>query len=270
MIGRVYKIITNCSDEKIYIGSTQQECERRWQEHTCHYKLWKNGKTNYTSSFDLFEKYGIDNCRIVLIKQYEVVDEKHLRVYEQLYINKFKPINKVNSFFIRFLSDKNRYKKLLKMRPNYHQERYQQALVRNPNHNKDEYQRKLERNPNHNQDDYQRKLERNPNYHQERYQQALVRNPNHNKDVYQNRREQQLKTKSEKITCECGAIISRGNISKHIITKKHLDNLNSKPKIDRKSEKITCECGLEIRRDSLWRHKQRSKHQKLMEQQQQL
>ena len=240
MIGRVYKIITNCSDEKIYIGSTQQECERRWQEHTCHYKLWKNGKTNYTSSFDLFEKYGIDNCRIVLIKQYEVVDEKHLRVYEQLYINKFKPINKVNSFFIRFLSDKNRYKKLLKMRPNYHQERYQQALVRNPNHNKDEYQRKLERNPNHNQDDYQ------------------------------NRREQQLKTKSEKITCECGAIISRGNISKHIITKKHLDNLNSKPKIDRKSEKITCECGLEIRRDSLWRHKQRSKHQKLMEQQQQL
>ena len=193
MIGRVYKIIVNCSNE-CYVGSTLQECRARWQEHKALYHSWLNNvcKTK-TSSFELFEKYGIDNCKIILIREYDVVDKQHLKVYEQLWINKLKPINKVNPFWIKILTHKLQYKKLIE---------------NNPNHNQDDYQKRLARNPNHNQDEYQRKLRNNPNF---------------NKDVYEKRRQQQLKNKAEKITCECGKIISRGNISKHIITKSHLE-----------------------------------------------
>jgi hypothetical protein len=235
MIGRVYKIITNCSDEKIYIGSTFKTCEQRWKRHINNYKRWKDAKTRGCySSFDLFEKYGIDNCRIVLIKQYEVVDTRHLRVYEQLYINKFKAINKFNSFFIRFLSDKDRYKKLLKMRPNYHQERYQLRLTRNPN------------------------------YNQERYQLKLTRNPNFVKEHYEKYREQELKIKSEKISCECGAIISRGNMSEHKKSKTHFDRLNNQLE-PYKGPRVVCDCGLNVSLSNINRHKKSKKHQKLME-----
>ena len=48
-----------------------------------------------TCIFDYFEKYGIENFKIILIKSYNVVrthqkDHKHLHAYELLWINKTK------------------------------------------------------------------------------------------------------------------------------------------------------------------------------------
>ena len=191
-IGRIYKIVSGQTNE-CYVGSTFNELKYRFRQHKDDYKKWKDGKATRCASFDLFDKFGLQNCKIILIREYDVVDKQHLKVYEQLWINKLKPINKVNPFWIKILTHKLQYKKLIE---------------NNPNHNQDDYQKRLARNPNHNQDEYQRKLRNNPNF---------------NKDVYEKRRQQQLKNKAEKITCECGKIISRGNISKHIITKSHLE-----------------------------------------------
>lgn len=98
MIGIIYKIITNCSNE-IYIGSTKN-CKERWYHHKSNYKIWKNRTQGYCSSFELFDKHGVDNCKMIKIKQYEVVDENHLHALEQLWINKLKSINKLSAFVI--------------------------------------------------------------------------------------------------------------------------------------------------------------------------
>lgn len=146
MIGRVYKIIVNCSNE-IYIGSTVQECRARWQEHKGKFISYQKGKAVRSSSFDLFEKWGIDNCKIILIKEYEVVDRKHLEAYEQLWINKLKPINHNNPFRIEWLVRKNYYRRILERNPNLNQEKYQKSLEKHPNINKEQYQKRLGKDP---------------------------------------------------------------------------------------------------------------------------
>lgn len=137
MIGRIYKIIVSCSNE-IYIGSTIQECRARWQEHKSHYKLWKNGgKMKKVMVFELFEKWEVENCKIILIKEYEIVDRKHLEMYEQLWINKLKPINKNNSFQIKYLTQKK-----------CHKEWYKKRVQEDPEYEKKQIKKRVEKNPN--------------------------------------------------------------------------------------------------------------------------
>jgi hypothetical protein len=105
-LGRIYKIITGKSN-KCYIGSTFNELRYRFNSHKSEYKKWKNeNKKCYITSFDLFEKYDIDECKIILIKEYKVCDKLHLQAYEQLWINKLKSINQYQSFSIKYLSNK--------------------------------------------------------------------------------------------------------------------------------------------------------------------
>ena len=63
--GKIYKIESHLGD-KIYIGSTTKEyLSQRMDNHRGHYKVWKNGQGNKTTSFELFDEYGIENCKIV-------------------------------------------------------------------------------------------------------------------------------------------------------------------------------------------------------------
>jgi hypothetical protein len=96
--GRVYKIIPNEGTE-IYVGSTFNRLSDRFRNHKATYKCWTEGKKiRGCSSFELFDKYGRDGCEIILIKEYEVIDRKHLEMYETLWICKMRSINKYMPF----------------------------------------------------------------------------------------------------------------------------------------------------------------------------
>ncbi|GMF64051.1 unnamed protein product [Phytophthora fragariaefolia] len=88
MLGKNYKIIHNQSNI-IYIGSSFNELKGKFAQHKADYK-----RKHRIPIYEYFEQNGIENFKIVLIKEYEVVDRRHLEVYEQLWINKLKPINK--------------------------------------------------------------------------------------------------------------------------------------------------------------------------------
>ena len=69
--GKFYKIvpyeIENESD--IYIGSTTKEyLSQRMATHKVGCLHWKRSSESYLSIFYLFEKYGIDNCKIILLE----------------------------------------------------------------------------------------------------------------------------------------------------------------------------------------------------------
>lgn len=92
MIGYVYKIHSDCGNI-LYIGSTIQKLKRRFSHHismkTCVIGKYLSN-SNYTFS---------NKCE--LIKEYEIVDRKHLYAYEQLWINNFNNnINGQNAFNI--------------------------------------------------------------------------------------------------------------------------------------------------------------------------
>ena len=90
-IGHIYKIICNLNNSFCYIGSTFKTLNTRWQGHIIDYK---NNYGNF-SIHQYFDKYGIENFKIILIKSYNVVrvdnkDFKHLWAYETLWIYKNK------------------------------------------------------------------------------------------------------------------------------------------------------------------------------------
>ena len=98
--GKIYKIepLAEHPEEDIYIGSTTQKyLSDRFSGHRRDYKRFMEGKKNYTSSYDLFQKYGVENCNIYLLEHFNAKDRSELEAKEGQYIQKLKCINKIVS-----------------------------------------------------------------------------------------------------------------------------------------------------------------------------
>jgi len=91
---KIYKIESHLRD-KIYIGSTTNEylCQRM-RGHRKNYNQWKKENRDLTTSFILFEEYGIDNCEIILIEAYPCNSKDELKSREAHYIKTIKCVNK--------------------------------------------------------------------------------------------------------------------------------------------------------------------------------
>ena len=91
---KVYKIWSTQGD-KIYVGSTtKQYLSQRMEKHRADYKHWKNGHYGQTTSFQLFNEYGLDNCFIELIEAKECNSKDELHQLEGKYIRELNCVNK--------------------------------------------------------------------------------------------------------------------------------------------------------------------------------
>ena len=92
--GKVYKIVA--PDNTFYIGSTIQSLNERFSAHKCSFKSSKNGKNiRGTAVFELFEKYGVEECRIELIEAYPCDSKKDLERREGEIIKVSDCVNRV-------------------------------------------------------------------------------------------------------------------------------------------------------------------------------
>jgi hypothetical protein len=70
----IYKIepIGEHEEHEIYFGSTTKKyLSQKFSGHRGAYKEWKNGNSrSYVSSCILFDKYGVDQCQILLIEDF--------------------------------------------------------------------------------------------------------------------------------------------------------------------------------------------------------
>lgn len=97
MIGIVYVISCKKDTKLFYVGSTVDTLNNRFQNHLYLYLHWcETGRTSTgkISIYPYFDKFGLDNFEIKSVWTGKICDKKHLSAYEQLYINKYKSINK--------------------------------------------------------------------------------------------------------------------------------------------------------------------------------
>jgi len=149
---------------------------------------FRKHKSDLSSSSILFEKFGYENCHIELIKDYDVIDREHLEAYETLWINKYrnKCVNQRTPFSIRKL-----YRKA-----------YREA-------NRDTI---LEQQKAHYDANKDKLLEKAKVYREANRNTILERHKAYKKQPW---------------TCEiCNVTMRTGNKSKHLKTKKHLNNLS--------------------------------------------
>lgn len=95
--GKIYKIepISNGEEGDVYIGSTTKEyLSQRLTSHKSYYIRWKNGRNSKTFSFDIFDKYGFENCHIVLPELVNVDSKDKLLAREGFFMKSMPCINK--------------------------------------------------------------------------------------------------------------------------------------------------------------------------------
>ena len=91
---KIYKI-TDIGYNKCYIGSTCEELSQRMARHRKEYKSFlSGGREGHIRSFDLFNEYGVENCKIELIQYYKCDTMQELRRKEGEHIKNNECVNK--------------------------------------------------------------------------------------------------------------------------------------------------------------------------------
>jgi hypothetical protein len=215
-VGIIYRIFHNDSDIQ-YVGMTMKSLYERWQRHVSEHKS-TGGKC---SIHHHMLEHGIESFQIVELKKYNVIDEKHLKVYETLWINKLKCVNRNVSFSpITNVQRVRVWTKLNKETSRAQRKQYRET-------NKEMFQMK-------NKDYYaSNKDVINDKRKNERYlcdcgselrksdKSEHLKSVKHNNWI--NNIPKALIDYSIKMQCECGSSYSRREKSKHIKSKKHIN-----------------------------------------------
>lgn len=97
--GKIYKIepLVEHDEGDIYIGATtKQYLSQRMDTHRRDYNRFQNGKYHYITVYQLFEKYGVENCKITLLENCNNITTKdELNSRETHYIQTLKCVNKM-------------------------------------------------------------------------------------------------------------------------------------------------------------------------------
>jgi hypothetical protein len=207
--GKIYKIepIQEHEEHELYIGSTTKDklCQRM-AAHRSDYKQYKQGKRSKITAFDLFDKYGIDNCNILLIEECKCENKDELIAREGYYVRTSKCINK-------YIPDrkKKEYNQL------EHRKQYVKAYDEKNKEKKKEYLK-----------EYNKKNKDKISLYHKTYQQENREAILQKDKVYYEENKEEINTKRKEImTCECGRSFRKADRSKHYKTKIHLELMNT-------------------------------------------
>ena len=93
--GQIYKVCDKAYT-KCYIGSTTVSLSRRMVQHRSDYKRYKEGQNqSYLTVYNLFDEFGVENCKIEWIEDYPCTSKKELEAREGHHQQENDCINKV-------------------------------------------------------------------------------------------------------------------------------------------------------------------------------
>ena len=92
---KIYKIESITGEGLVYIGSTTRDyLSHVLSGHHEDYKNYKKGIRGNVRSFELFDEYGFENCRIVLIEEFKANNINELKQRVAHFISSMDCINK--------------------------------------------------------------------------------------------------------------------------------------------------------------------------------
>ena len=92
--GKIY-MITDIAMTKKYIGSTTESLKKRFERHRSKYQEYLRGGADNTRSYWLFDEFGVENCKIFLIKNFPCNSREELEREEGNIIKGEDCMNKV-------------------------------------------------------------------------------------------------------------------------------------------------------------------------------
>mgnify|MGYP006307687783 CR=1 FL=1 len=179
---KIYKIV-DVGYAKCYIGSTYNTLKKRMSSHVECYNSYRSGKCGRTTVYNMFDEFGVINCKIELIENYPCNNRDELNAREGYWQKQTECVNKV----IVGRTNKEYHEQ-------HKEELNRRRMIYARNHVEQENASKAEWAKN------------NP----EKVKEAVKRN-NAKRRTYL----------LEKVECECGCKVTRVGLIKHCKTKKH-------------------------------------------------
>jgi hypothetical protein len=224
--GKVYKIVVDTDEEyKPYVGSTIEELSRRMGGHRSKYKSWKKGKGAHIRSYDLFDKFGVDKCKIILLEEYSCENISQLLMKEREWFdkmeccNKSKPLRKEHENEEYHIEYRQINQNLLLEKAKKYVENNKEKVSK---YQKKYYEANKEQNA-----EYQ-KIYRDEHKEQNAEYQKIYRDE-HKKELVEKQKkwretnkEQIAEKKKEKYECVCGDIIRKDSKPRHEKSQKHI------------------------------------------------
>ena len=87
---KIYKIV-DANEEMLYVGSTVNTLARRLAQHK---GCYKKEKKYFTTSHIIFDKYGMENCKILLLENCPCNSKEELSKREGEFIRELNCVNK--------------------------------------------------------------------------------------------------------------------------------------------------------------------------------
>jgi len=229
--GKIYKIECNITND-VYYGSTTKSLSDRMRRHKT---------TRHCNSVYIIDR-GNYSCKI--IENYPCNSKYELELRERWWIENNVCINQIiptrthkewcEDNKERYLQWRKEYNQENKERVAQYNKKYQQEKKEKVTQKKKEKKKKKEYYENNKEQIAQKRKEYNQEnkeqikqYKKEYYENNKEQLAQKKKEYYQENKEQLAQKMKEKVTCECGAIVRKGDILRHCRTQKHL-NLMSK------------------------------------------
>lgn len=93
--GKIYKI-QNIGGDEIFIASTNKKyLSQRMDTTRRDFKKWKKGEHALVRCFDIFQRFGVENCVIILLEAYPCESKEALKAREAYYIQTLDCLNKI-------------------------------------------------------------------------------------------------------------------------------------------------------------------------------
>ena len=133
--GKIYKIVVDTDEIYLpYVGSTVQGLAERMGGHRSNYKKWKIGRETKCNSFDLFDRFGVDKCKIILLEEYHCDSRMKLLQKEREWFDKMECCNQKKPY----VSNEER----VEQKKEYREEHKEQILEYNKEY-RDEHKEQL-------------------------------------------------------------------------------------------------------------------------------
>lgn len=197
--GKIYKLVSGSG--LTYFGSTIQPLSKRKGGHKSHFIDYKNNKTNYTTSFKLFEE-DTNNVDIVLVEEFPCENKEQLHKRERFYIDNNECVNK--------------------RIPSRTSKEYRETNKEKIKEQKKEY---IDNNKGKIHEHQKEYYLQNKGKIQERCKQFRELNKEKLNEQHRKYYSNNKENIGQKITCECGLIIRKDGLKDHKRTKKHNDLL---------------------------------------------
>jgi len=212
----IYKIVSDDCPEFIYVGSTKSLKDRKYKhKQSCMNPKSKNH--NYKVYKTIRENGGWDNWRMVLVEECGEISNNQARIREEYHRLQLNSNMNSNRAF-RSNDDKKEQKKQYN---EANQEKIKECCKEYREANREKIKEYCKEYREANRERIKEHREANREKIKEKDKQYYQANKERIKEHREANRERIKEKQNEKVTCECGCVVTRQNLSKHKKTTKH-------------------------------------------------